>query len=67
MNSDLNTSNNALDKKSELFKCAGKFCENKAIYCLQIKYVNKSGWFCSNCAKDLEQNGFVKHLITKIS
>ena len=66
MDSDFTTSNNS-NTDDRIFKCAGRFCENRPVYYLQIKYFNKSGWFCSSCAKDLEQNGFVKHLITKIS
>ena len=65
MNSDLSAAKNS-DKKVELFKCAGMFCDHRGTYCLQLKYIDKSGWFCSSCAKDLEQNGFVKHLISKI-
>ncbi|TVP40800.1 hypothetical protein [Candidatus Nitrosocosmicus arcticus] len=61
MESNLNTSNNSLGKELELFKCAGTSCKHTGVIYLQIKYINKSGWFCATCARDLEQNELIEH------
>jgi hypothetical protein len=38
-------------------KCMGKGCEYCGRILLKIKYINKIGYFCDNCAKDLLVEG----------
>ena len=40
--------------------CAGKGCTNIGKYFLKIIYVKKSGWFCSQCKKSLEEDGLIE-------
>jgi hypothetical protein len=46
-------------QKREQISCAGKYCPNQAIHKLKIIYINKDGWFCSNCSEVLLENGLV--------
>ena len=39
--------------------CAGMDCNNAGIYRLSIVYINKIGYFCLNCKKELENYGLV--------
>jgi hypothetical protein len=40
--------------------CAGKDCRHKATTVLKIKYLHKTGHFCTNCATDLLELGLVE-------
>jgi hypothetical protein len=44
---------NALDAYKQ---CAGNGCSNPGWILLEIRYINKQGYFCTACAKDLLQN-----------
>lgn len=39
--------------------CAGKDCNNEGIHGLWIIYINKKGFFCDNCKRDLESYGLI--------
>lgn len=41
-------------------ECAGKGCQNNGIIILTVLYINKRGYFCESCAKDLLLLGLVK-------
>jgi hypothetical protein len=47
--SNSNYSNSATLK----LKCMGKGCDNFGKSFLKIKYINKVGYFCEKCTKDL--------------
>ncbi|ALI34589.1 hypothetical protein NMY3_00375 [Candidatus Nitrosocosmicus oleophilus] len=47
--------------------CSGLSCENYGICILQIKYINKPGWFCEACKNDLLANDLVIHNLDHIS
>lgn len=52
LNQSLNfDSGNNLTKSPS--KCIGKGCENFGKTLLKINYINKTGYFCDNCAEDL--------------
>jgi hypothetical protein len=38
-------------------KCSGKDCQNMGNSILKIKYINKSGYFCDKCTRDLLDEG----------
>jgi hypothetical protein len=38
-------------------KCSGKGCLNPAEITLKIRFINKIGTFCKNCADDLLSEG----------
>jgi len=39
--------------------CARKGCENVATEFLKIDLINKGGWFCKLCKKELEKSGLI--------
>jgi hypothetical protein len=39
--------------------CAGKGCKNAATEFLRIDLINKGGWFCKPCKKELEKSGLI--------
>ncbi len=43
-------------------KCAGLRCENKAKIMLKVKFINKNGYFCEQCASDLIKSELVENL-----
>jgi hypothetical protein len=45
------------DTKFEV--CAGKGCKNAATEFVKIDLINKGGWFCSSCKKELEKAGLI--------
>ncbi len=54
------TSNNNDDNGIPEYKiCAGKDCNNIGKYRLSIIYINRTGFFCLNCKKELEDLGLV--------
>lgn len=42
---------------SQYQKCSGRKCNNQAPYYMNIRHINRSGWFCHSCKRDLEING----------
>lgn len=44
---------------SKSLKCCGLGCDNPGKYELKIRWIKKSGSFCSSCADDLKESGFV--------
>jgi hypothetical protein len=58
--SNLKTPNNIIDSDIKEYKiCAGKGCNNLGKYRLSIIYINRTGYFCLNCKKELEDLGIV--------
>jgi hypothetical protein len=43
-------------------QCAGMGCCNKAEYQLEVLYIKKLGWFCSQCKTSLLACGLVKEM-----
>jgi len=41
--------------------CVGRDCDNVATHYLKIVLVKRSGWFCTACKQDLEENGLVDY------
>lgn len=44
----------------EFSVCAGRSCNNKGIHPIRIIYINKTGFFCDNCKKDIEYLGLAE-------
>lgn len=44
---------------SNSLKCCGLGCINPGKYELKIRWIKKSGWFCSSCADNIKESGFV--------
>ncbi len=44
---------NHINTEQEYNRCAGKNCKNKAKHELKVLYLNKIGYFCDQCTKDL--------------
>lgn len=42
-----------------IVNCAGNGCKRKGKIYLRILFVNKSGWFCTFCERDLKEIGLV--------
>jgi hypothetical protein len=47
------TSNSSIATREYKDICAGIGCRNIPTVGLRIRYVNKTGWFCKQCADDL--------------
>jgi hypothetical protein len=53
-------SNNISYKDVAEYKtCALRDCYNKGENHLKIIYIEKSGWFCDNCTRELKKAGFI--------
>jgi uncharacterized protein YkuJ len=57
MTSHLNTIVN--DSMQMQNTCAGKQCQRQGTQHLTVKYLHKSGWFCSSCKERLQADGLV--------
>jgi hypothetical protein len=57
---DIQINNKLSENKYNYKTCAGKGCNKIGEYFLKIIYVKKSGWFCSQCKKSLEEDGLIE-------
>jgi hypothetical protein len=57
MTSHLNTTVNDSVQMQNI--CAGKECQRQGTHHLKVKYLNKSGWFCSSCKERLQADDLV--------
>jgi hypothetical protein len=39
--------------------CAARDCSNHAVYCMEILYLGKTGWFCEHCKNNLIADGLL--------
>jgi hypothetical protein len=39
--------------------CAARDCPNPGIYCMDILYLAKNGWFCEDCKNNLAADGLL--------
>jgi hypothetical protein len=46
----------------EYKQCAGMGCKNRAIHQLEVLYIKKLGWFCSECKISLVASELVKEM-----
>jgi hypothetical protein len=42
--------------------CAGKKCQRQGTRYLEVKYLNKYGWFCDSCMERLLVDGLIGDL-----
>lgn len=40
-------------------QCVGKSCTKQGVIELRIRFINKTGWFCESCKKELETHELV--------
>lgn len=60
MRISISTSNNINYKNKKRFQCCGKGCKSIGTTQLRIVYLNKLGWFCDPCKRDLLKLGLVQ-------
>ncbi|MER5176005.1 MAG: hypothetical protein ABJB76_02695 [Candidatus Nitrosocosmicus sp.] len=61
MISHKHSSNNNIHHETTEYKitCAGLHCNNVPTYYLELALINRAGFFCDICARDLEVEGLV--------
>ncbi len=43
--------------------CAGNDCKNVPMHNLRLVLIKKSGWFCEDCTRYLQEEGLVESII----
>ncbi len=41
--------------------CAARDCPNPGVYCMEILYLGRNGWFCEHCKNNLVTDGLLVH------